>query len=312
MKFSVNRSVAIVLSGSLLSVPKGWAFLIVPPFHNDACRHRACSRDVFIRDKSNRKHVGLIQVTSFKQSLDSDDDINDSAKSDGNPTDGSAYENVDFAFSDCDEEGECEIDWDLMPVFNDMDEENEANSFDDKADESNSETVMPIATSMEENLNDDSDEDDDNDDSLLEMNDDDMESFADELRTRFEMQWKMTERSEECDVYKPISCGGTICQTCHGKGSCLCRFCRGTGYIYMKLPSALRSMPGSRGEQLHRQLEESIFGGTLNSLLQDEPSSAFTACSICEQKGHETCRHCQGSGWIADWTSININSGLNP
>lgn len=302
--FSASVALAIFLSGGLFDVPKGLAFMIATNFKGDATRERQRCRFPFRIDSSNRKHAGSIHSRTRQQSSNSDDDNNSSTRSDEIPNDANESQNTD-PFSDCEEEGECEINWDLMPGYIDSDEENNSNRLEkEEADKFNSETVTPTAILSEEDMDDDDDDDDD-----LEINADDI---ADKLRTRFEMQWKMTEQTEECDVYKPVSCGGMLCDTCNGTGVCTCRFCRGTGFIYMKLPSASTPVPRSRGEQLQLQFDESIYGGTLNSLLQEEPSSSFNACNICEQKGHETCRQCRGSGWIADWTSTNINSGLKP
>jgi DnaJ-class molecular chaperone len=121
----------------------------------------------------------------------------------------------------------------------------------------------------------------------------------------------MTAQSEECDVYKPISCGGNQCPSCQGKGTCPCRFCHGVGFIHMQLPAAA-SVPQCRGEQVRLQHEENMWGGSLKSLLQVEASSSFLSCNICQQQGHETCKNCQGSGWIADWTNVDIRADLKP
>jgi hypothetical protein len=204
--------------------------------------------------------------------------------------------------ADCDNEEECEIDWDAMPDSTSETTEEIANYattnnvmmsdviyYDDfDAEELDTvETKLPVIPEM----------------TWTTTSSASATSIPDNLRTRLEMQWQMTEQTEDCDVYKPVSCGGEQCTTCGGTGTCKCRFCRGTGYIYLKLPSAAIA-PTTRGEQVQLQREEQMFGGNLNSLLQTSPSSFFVNCNICQQKGHETCKVCQGSGWIAGWTNV--------
>jgi hypothetical protein len=100
-------------------------------------------------------------------------------------------------------------------------------------------------------------------------------------RRRLEMQWGLSAAADECDVYEPITCGGHACPSCAGQGSCPCRFCRGTGQLYLQL--AATTTTSSR--------------------------SPFVACSVCSAAGYEPCRPCQGSGWIADWTEIGVRVG---
>jgi hypothetical protein len=275
--------VALAICGGNVKDCNVWSFIIPSPAYvrNDAQRQRSRVRVPQPIDALFRNNKRSFRIQS-SPSDDSDSSSNPKSRDDHN------MENTEdiVVYSDCDEDGECDIDWDAMPGFVDTDEEENIHSDESShSDESNGDDLMNAS--------------------------------ADQLRTRFEMQWKMTEQTEECDVYQPVSCGGNVCEACQGKGVCTCRFCRGTGFIYMKLPSSVSSVstsipPPSRGEQLRRQYEESIYGGTLNALLQEEPSSVFSACNICEQKGIETCKNCRGSGWIADWTSINIHSSLKP
>lgn len=234
-------------------------------------------------------------------SNDNDETSNNESKDEGSTSDPSTDES---AFVNCDEEGECEIDWDSMPGFETDDEEVGVES----GSKLKEELVPEVTSAMDDFVRVGSNHMVVDDDEKIEY---ETVPSADQLRTRFEMQWQMTEQTEECDVYKPVSCGGNPCTACNGKGTCTCRFCRGVGFIYMKLPSAA-TVPQSRGEQLQKQYEESMWGGSLNSLLQTEPSTSFTSCSVCQQNGFETCRQCRGSGWIADWTNVDIHADMKP
>lgn len=93
------------------------------------------------------------------------------------------------------------------------------------------------------------------------------------LRQRLEMQWQLASHEEECDVYRPDTCGGQRCPTCHGQGTDTCRFCHGAGQLPMRA--------------VHDD-------GTIDHIQ--------LTCLVCNAAGHETCKSCQGTGWIADWT----------
>jgi hypothetical protein len=109
---------------------------------------------------------------------------------------------------------------------------------------------------------------------------------------RLEMIWQQREAATECDVYEPITCGGHVCSTCSGSGTSICRFCRGTKFLYL---------PVSRDEV---SVDETV------TLQQHSKSyQPFVSCSICHTTGIEMCRSCQGSGWIADWTQMGVRTG---
>jgi hypothetical protein len=206
---------------------------------------------------------------------------------DADPSPEPTDDNQEFS-ANCDDDEECEIDWDAMPdSTSETVETRETNSI------SMSDGVFYYDDFGFEELD-------------IDKTVPDMATAANQWRTRLEMQWQMTEQTEDCDVYKPVSCGGERCTACDGAGSCRCRFCRGTGHIFLQLPS-VDSAPKTRGEQLQLQYEEQMFGGNLNSLLQAQPTSFFASCNICQQKGHETCKVCQGSGWVAGWTNVTIH-----
>ncbi len=71
---------------------------------------------------------------------------------------------------------------------------------------------------------------------------------------------------EHCDVDNIDACTG-LCHMCLGKGSVLCGFCHGTGFLTI-------------GDQLI---------GTNNN------------CSACNGIGEMECKKCMGSGRIANW-----------
>ena len=86
-----------------------------------------------------------------------------------------------------------------------------------------------------------------------------------QMKLRLEMQWKMHETDDECDVQLPQTCGSDPCEDCQGRGWNDCRFCHGTTVLRM--------------------------------------NHSFSTCPVCRQ-GIEVCRHCQGSGWIGAFTRL--------
>lgn len=167
---------------------------------------------------------------------------------------------------ECADEEECEIDWSQMPGMDK--EENKLHG----AVPTLSEDVhlQPVAAVMDDF--DEEEEDEDDDDEVFERVAKKGVSKVDQLRLRLEMQWQMTEAQEECDVYRPESCGSEPCPDCKGKGVTPCRFCRGTTVLWL--------------------------------------GSSFTACPVCKQ-GYETCRSCQGTGWVAEWTQLSPSTSSN-
>ena len=263
------------------------------------------------KESDRRRIISYSSIKScMKSSSNNDDEPQQSTEPDEINSIGMPMEQPMF-FSDCNDEEECEIDWDAMPFVDFGSEDATSKSTSTEEYEDFVTGTISTNTGFDETQLFDSDDDESEDFEDVELDEQTKIELADQLRTRFEMQWQMSKQSDDCDVYKPVSCGGKPCESCDGQGHRPCRFCRGTGFIYMQLPSASIE-PRSMGEQLKAQYEESVFGGNLNSLLQQEPSSLYVSCNVCNQKRHETCRDCQGSGWIAEWTSVNIHSRLNP
>ena len=110
---------------------------------------------------------------------------------------------------------------------------------------------------------------------------------VEQMRLRLEMHWELEESKQECHVEDPSTCGGEVCDACGGHGEISCRFCRGTGQLYMNM---------------------------------NDGASGFCSCPICSHTGHETCQKCKGTGWVAHWTThggdslggIGGSSSLNP
>lgn len=96
------------------------------------------------------------------------------------------------------------------------------------------------------------------------------------MRLRLEMHWELEETKSECVVEDPSTCGGEVCSGCQGHGQTTCRFCRGTGQMYM-------------GQ-----------------------NDGFKSCPICSAKGEETCSSCKGTGWVAHWTTLGGGAGTAP
>jgi hypothetical protein len=119
-------------------------------------------------------------------------------------------------------------------------------------------------------------------------------------RVQMEMQWQMQEASSECVVEEPQTCGSTPCPDCNAKGWSACRFCHGT--------AVLRIPPSATSQTSYQQpLGLSTAAPTAATATRQQkfflPPSQFCACKICQQ-GVETCKSCQGSGWIATWTQL--------
>lgn len=178
---------------------------------------------------------------------------------------------------ECGEEEECEIDWSRMPGMEEDEEE------DQLTPTSNSNEYADLLKSLERQFQSPSTTErteivEAAVTSVVGSNSGGNVPF---VRSRLEMSWQLKETETECDVYLPVTCGGRQCVTCQGQGSCPCRFCRGTGQLY--LPSSLHT-------------------------------TAFLSCRICDTTGTESCRSCQGSGWIADWTDhgVHVGGGSRP
>ena len=94
---------------------------------------------------------------------------------------------------DCPDEGECEIDWSLMPGWDDEEEDD----VDDAPEASISPTTYGelAAQSMERD------------------------------RLKFEVNWQIDECREDHDYCEDF------CEECAGSGKMVCRFCRGTKFI---------------------------------------------------------------------------------
>lgn len=199
---------------------------------------------------------------------------------------------------ECGEEEECEIDWSKMPGMS-----------GDEGDggEQEVEPQEAVKASIIEEEDGDIFDDDfdgighvfinqDQDDAIIVNEDDDDEWVFDEsiykryyptdvtkkmekMRIRLEMQWQAAQAAEECDIMNdPPSCGSEQCHTCKGKGTVPCRFCRGTGVLWMRTT-------------------------TSSSTAGNSEEGVFQTCPIC-QSGMETCRDCKGTGWIAKWTKL--------
>jgi hypothetical protein len=171
---------------------------------------------------------------------------------------------------ECADEEECDIDWSKMPTG---DEPAQASASSTNHGKQGTETTAKILNAEQ----------------IEEENDDDEHvpnplgpNQVRSLRLRLEMHWQMTEAAVECDVNNPPTCGSDPCPDCKGRGWNECRFCRGTTVLYMRQPSA---------------------GGVYDN---NSDKSSFTACNIC-QKGTETCRSCQGSGWISGWAKLQLS-----
>jgi len=147
----------------------------------------------------------------------------------------------------CGDEEECEIDWSQMPDFDEEERQLEAEEASLKAALSQLEQnfeleCLPDIKRQKQHV-----------------------ASMNKVRLRLEMNWKVEEAKDECDVQRVQTCAHA-CQDCGGTGFTECRFCKGTAVLRMT-------------------------------------STSFRPCSICQQ-GVEICRNCKGSGWVAGWTEL--------
>jgi hypothetical protein len=221
---------------------------------------------------------------------DSNQNNNESNQNDSNDDD-----------TNCQDEEECEIDWSLMPgaELDPMDALEEPSSssssplpsledlerlYDNAPDFSPELEIMYQAEQLEKLL------------ALTAVGCHVRENIAPtetyatitEMRNRLEIQWQIMIQDEECDVERPQTCGGRECASCHGTGSCPCRFCHGSGHIELRASSSSSSSSSSES--------------------QTNTQTFTVPCSICTN-GHETCKACQGSGWVAEWTDSGVHAG---
>jgi hypothetical protein len=193
-----------------------------------------------------------------------------------------SYEYSDFSTNNeggegddgCAAEEECEIDWDNMPGFA------STGGGDDTSDK-NDTKVPPSSTTTETTASSSPALHQPKSQtkttmtsaaSSLSSSNDNTSSIA-SMRQRLEMNWQLAEVAEECDVFKPVTCGGSPCRVCRTSGRMACRFCHGRMY----------------NEQLGN-----------------------AHCTVCDERGTEVCSNCRGSGWVADWTAHGTHSGVAP
>jgi hypothetical protein len=201
-----------------------------------------------------------------------------------------AYEYSDFSTNDgggeddgCANEEECEIDWDNMPGFVSTGGGGDNNSNDDdtnKAAASSSpsrtttETTTSSSSALHQNQsNVNSPGKNQSQTTMTSAASSSTGNSIASMRQRLEMNWQLAEVAEECDVFKPVTCGGSPCRVCRTSGRMACRFCHGRMY----------------NEQL-----------------------GHASCTICDERGTEVCSNCRGSGWVADWTAHGTHSGAAP
>jgi hypothetical protein len=210
----------------------------------------------------------------------------------GNP---SSSEEDEACMGGSDEE-ECEIDWSKMPGFSEDEADNHVDSAFGSSVESHDEDFDELRLLLERQFQ-----------TPTEVNEvvaakpsvfSEQSSSPSNMQAdwqRLEMIWQQREAASECDVYEPVTCGGHVCPTCAGSGTSNCRFCRGTKFLYLPITHD------------HSAAHLDDFPPQVS-----KPSSSpqpFVSCSICHTSGVETCRSCQGSGWIADWTQMGVRVG---
>jgi hypothetical protein len=195
------------------------------------------------------------------------------------------------------DEEECEIDWSKMPGFTEGDDDNHVESAFGSSVGNGDEDFDELRLLLERRFQAPS--------AVNEVVPTKPSVFSEQSSSsstmqsdwqRLEMMWQQREAASECDVYEPVTCGGHVCLTCSGSGTSSCRFCRGTKFLYLPITH----------DHSVTHLDDTLPQVTKPSTSSSQP---FVSCSICHASGVETCRSCQGSGWIADWTQMGVRVG---
>lgn len=127
-------------------------------------------------------------------------------------------ENASYPLDDgCEDEDECDIDWDAMPGWIEETEDGEVEAV------------------------------------VYDTNKQEAGPSVEQRRLHMEMQWQLDDAKDECVVEQPETCGSEKCTDCHGRGWNDCRFCHGTAVL--RLDKTARDMaqeaaPQTMGEAL--------------------------------------------------------------
>ena len=162
----------------------------------------------------------------------------------------------------CANEEECEIDWDSMPGFAEDDNTNDASSSSSGSASASSSSPRASSSSSSRSVGG---------------------ATVESSRLRLEMMWQLHDAAEDCEVDHPQTCGSQPCETCRGRGTLPCRFCKGD-----RILGFTRTAPTTVGAAASS-------GST---------TEAFYACTICTH-GVEACGACRGTGWVAEWTTLS-------
>ena len=181
----------------------------------------------------------------------------------------------DFPEDDCQDEEECEIDWDKMMFPMDQEQPQQEGDSENNHNDNTSEST-PASSESESTSSSSSS----TPPPAQPTNSHSSRSNVDTetARLRLEMLWGVTEAAEECEVERPETCGSQPCPDCRGRGQCKCRFCHGTALLGFEV-----------------QRDQMDTGRPSTS------ASSFSTCPICKD-GMEVCGSCKGTGWVADWT----------
>lgn len=170
----------------------------------------------------------------------------------------------------CANEEECEIDWDNMPGFASSGGGDDNNNDTKAPPSSPSRTTTETTTSSSSALHEHKSQ---SQTTMTSAASSSSNNSIASMRQRLEMNWQLAEVAEECDVNRPVTCGGSPCRVCRTSGRMACRFCHGRMY----------------NEQLGN-----------------------AHCTVCDACGTEVCSNCRGSGWVADWTAHGTHTGVAP
>jgi hypothetical protein len=248
-----------------------------------------------------------------------DSDANTAADDDAN---GDDDDNICVSGGSGNDEEECEIDWSKMPGFDNDDTHNSYNK--NSATSENDDEVQLLRVQLERQFqipSTTSTASEDNDRKTtdtspklpqLELEDITIaaQSSSSSMMSdfqRLEMIWQQREESTECDIYEPITCGGQTCTTCSGTGHTVCRFCRGTKFLYLPITSDVLLTKDPDNNMRKDDFE--VTQRPLPKSPAKSKNSSYVSCSICHTTGTEICRTCQGSGWIAHWTQLGVRVG---
>ena len=121
------------------------------------------------------------------------------------------------------------------------------------------------------------------------------------MKDILDLQWSIDKNNQECDVTDILSCS-TPCTTCRGHGRHICQFCKGVGYI------DFGDIEGNGDGDGSGNSKKGFEDGTIGKKMEKKNGGHLgVECPVCDEDGEDTCKDCNGSGWIAKWKNGDDN-----